>query len=611
MANRRLQFLSCVPEFLATGQATPTSYRYIAVGTPAEVATMIPNFYAAHPEYNLAGKVQGIGYGWQKYVVETSGKVLMTVRGAAGGMTCYSDMTIHPVTGKIVYKNNGVVAVNRGCRGGRGAKLQAEVKLNAGDILYILVGMRGWCNYNNIDYGAGGGGASVVLRVNPNGPYRFGPTGEQVDVIMVAGGGGGPYDSNYCENANIVGKDASYNNGANTNGGSSNRSRGGAGLTGNGAAGSGGNQAYSILSGNPSYTSGFGTTYQGGWGGGGGSWNGGGGGGGYSGGSATDAYGGDGGTSYMNPLYCTEIFRGYATVELDSERNLTNPWIAYGHVEMEVLRSKDKLILVKDNGVYKWFNGREFIDDTPDKSSAPNQWEDIPEEDLEDIFSDYPSEATFKKYGNTVITNASGLTKGNVRFLIKSITPDDILARDERLTISGNVNGAIVKMNKDVKLSDVSEFLSAGTISNLTDTIVRFAISKDHGKSWLTYKDGIWRPLDISSKLTFQDDGCSLSLINTIPVTDWIGLKTKELRFAFCITQIGSSANQFKLEEVYFMINQTGSWRGAKESDFDYEYISSDQLRVTFKAAGNYKVNYLDKIESEPEDEDTENAITT
>lgn len=599
MANRKFQFLSCVNEFLDTGVATPTSYRYIAVGTPTEVATIVPNFYASHPEYNLAGKVQGIGYGWQKYTVETSGKVLMTVRGAAGGMTCYSDMTINPVTGKIVYRSNGVVAVNRGCRGGRGAKLQAEVKLSAGDVLYILVGMRGWCNYNNVDYGAGGGGASVVLRANPNGPYRFGPTGEQVEVLMVAGGGGGPFDSAYGEDPNKIGKDASYQDGANTNGGSSSSSRGGAGLTGNGAGGSGGNPAYSILSGNPSYTSGFGTTHQGGWGGGGGSYDGGGGGGGYSGGTApNNAYGGYGGTSYINPLYCTEVFRGYATVELDSERNMVNPWIAYGHVEIEVLRSKDKLIIVKDNDVYKWFNGREFIDDTPDKPSATNQWEPIPEEDLAELFSEYPSEETFKKYGNTVITNTSGLTRGNVRFLIKSIAPDNILSRDERLSISGNVNGAIVKMNKDCKLSDVSEFLSTGTVSNLTDTVVRFAISKDHGNNWLTYKDGLWRPLDITNKQEFQDDGCSLSLINSIPVTDWINLKTKELRFAFCITQIGSSANQFKLEEVYFMINQTGSWRGAKESDFDYEYISSDQLKVTFKTEGNYKVNYMDKITS-------------
>lgn len=597
MANRRLQFLSCVNEYLETGAPTPTNYRYIAVGTPAEVATMIPDFYANHTECNLAGKVQGIGYGWQKYQVETSGKVLMTVRGAAGGMTCYSDMTIHPVTGKIVYKSNGNPAPNRGCRGGRGAKLQAEIKLAAGDILYILVGMRGWCNYNNVDYGAGGGGASVVLRVNPNGPYKFSPTGEKVDVLMVAGGGGGPYDSSYGEDPNRMGKDASFNDGLNTNGGTSANARGGAGLTGNGSSGSGGNIAYSLLSGNPSYTSSFGQVHQGGWGGGGGSYDGGGGGGGYSGGAArSNSYGGEGGTSYMNPLYCTEVFRGYATVELDSERNMSNPWIAYGQVEIEVLRSKDKLILVKDNGVYKWFNGREFIDDTPDKPSAPNQWEAVPTADLADIFSDYPSEATFKKYGNTVITNTSGLTKGNVRFLIKSITPDDIASRQESLSISGNVNGAIIKMNKDAKLSDVSEFLSAGTVSNLTDTVVRFAVSKDHGNSWLTYKDGMWKTIDITSKQTFQDDGCSLSLINTIPVTDWTNLKTKELRFAFCITQIGSSANQFKLEEVYFMINQTGSWKGAKESDFDYEYISSDQLKVTFKVAGSYKVNYLDKV---------------
>ena len=82
--------------------------------------------------------------------------------------------------------------------------------------------------------------------------------------------------------------------------------------------------AYNLLSGTPMTTSPTSARY-GAWGGGGSPYDGGGAGAGYSGGTAANSRGGTGGTSYINPTLCTEIFRGYATVAEDSGRNLTNP----------------------------------------------------------------------------------------------------------------------------------------------------------------------------------------------------------------------------------------------------------------------------------------------
>ena len=250
----------------------------------------------------------------------------------------------------------------------------------------MLVGMRGWCN-NGSDYGSGGGGASVVLKDNPAGTYTFAPLNRKVDVLFVAGGGGGCLDSSF-GNATYYGLDAVTSNGTNTNGGTSSHTRGGAGLTGNGAGGSGGNQAYAILSGTPSHTT-LNTTHYGGWGGGGGSYDGGGSGGGYSGGNSRgNGAGGSGGTSYINPSLCSEISRGYATVEADSERNLTNPWTAYGFIELELGRDESKYILAKDSEGYKYFDGAECLDGTV-RPIFTNQWKLIDNQSV-------PEEITYK-----------------------------------------------------------------------------------------------------------------------------------------------------------------------------------------------------------------------
>lgn len=141
-----LKFKSCAKggEYNGLGAVTPSSYHYIGVESPSNIVNYINNSYASDSE--LAGKVTGIGYGWQKYIIPTPGKIKFTVRGSAGGATGSSGYKIDPITG---------VVTGNGNRPGRGAKLVGEARLKKNDILYMLVGMRGWCNNGN-DWGGGG-----------------------------------------------------------------------------------------------------------------------------------------------------------------------------------------------------------------------------------------------------------------------------------------------------------------------------------------------------------------------------------------------------------------------------------------------------------------------
>lgn len=564
-----LGFQSCAykAEFTTTGTQTPSDYWHIAVQTPANIVNYINNFYATDP--NLAGKVTGIGYGWQQYTVETTGIIRFSVRGAAGGTTG-SSIKIDPVTGDVTGSGN---------RGGRGAKVEGTSNLKKGDILYILVGFRGWCN-NGSDWGAGGGGASVVLLDNPNGAYTFAPLGKKVDVLFVAGGGGGGYDSSF--SPSYYGRDAKYTDGTNTNGGSANGGAGGAGLTGNGQGGSSRSNSYSLLSGNPSTTSSFGQVHLGAWGGGGGPYDGGGGGGGYSGGNTYSNTYGDGGTSYINPDLCEETFRGYATVAEDSQRNLENPWTAYGYVELELGRDITKLILAQDSQGYKYFNGQYNIDGTTN-ATYTDQWELLADQSI-------PSQDIYDTYGKCIITNSTGL-QDKVKFLISSDKPD------ETLLITGNINGAIVEQTKDFNTSDVSTLKSFSIDGDLTNTITNFAVSKDSGGTWQTYSSGNWVDIDITNKNDFQTNGYDLSQISTIPLTDWKTYMSKKLRFAFCITQYNNHSATL-LKTIKYIANLTASWKHFTEDQATYEYLSDTELKVTFLQSGNYKVNYLDELTS-------------
>ena len=369
-------------------------------------------------------------------------------------------------------------------------------------------------------------------------------------------------------------------NGTNTNGGSASGGSGGAGLTGNGAKGNGPSPSYSLLSGSV-FTNALYAIHYGGWGGGGCPYDGGGAGAGYSGGNALgNSKGGAGGTSYINPNLCEEVSRGYATVDADSGRNLTNPWTAYGFVELELGRDEGKFILAKDSGGYKYFDGAECIDGST-KSTFTNQWQLLTSQSI-------PEEDTYKEYGNCIINNRIGLLD-DVRFLVMSKEPK------ETINISGHINGALIEQIQDVSISDISLIKSITSTHNTENLDVRFAMSKNNGKTWQTYNSGSWDDIDIHNKQEFMNNGWSLSQFVTIPLEDWNSYKAKTIRFAACITQNGPNGKTI-LDNIREIADLVGSWRHFKESEAQYEYISDTELKVTFLEGGNYKVNYLDQL---------------
>ena len=50
------------------------------------------------------------------------------------------------------------------------------------------------------------------------------------------------------------------------------------------------------------------------------------------------------------------------------------------------------------------------------------------------------------------------------------------------------------------------------------------------------------------------------------------------------------------INSIKITVDLVGSWRHAKESQVEYEYVSDTDLKVTFLEDGDYKVNYMDKI---------------
>lgn len=311
----------------AIGGSTMSIQHYVGIANN-NAATLQTQLNTMYKGTSLEGLVTGVGaFSWQKFICPANGVMTATVRGGAGGVASAKAVTINANTG---------VASDSKSSPGRGAKVVGSFAVHKEDILYISVGFRGYTSNGSSSWGAGGGGASTILRVNPNGAYTFALTNEKVDVLMVAGGGGGCASTTYTGNTAWKGGDASPNDGTSTLGGvvtgtvvSNNFSAGGGGLTGDGQGNGNvsgtpnGKETYAILKGTINLNGG--TTSKPCWGSGGAGQVAGGGGGGYSGGNSTSRMGGYGGSSYMNPTYVTAISRGYATVAEDSTRDLVNP----------------------------------------------------------------------------------------------------------------------------------------------------------------------------------------------------------------------------------------------------------------------------------------------
>ena len=563
--------------FVSRTGTAGSSYVY-PTGEPtyANVRNAFLTTYSSDPLLNN-DQVKAIGYGWQKWIVPKNAIAEMTVRGACGG---------HSATTTAVFnQSTGLYTSGIGCRGGRGAKLKGNVSLNKGDILYILVGIRGWCN-RVVNYGAHGGGASVVLRDNPAGTYTFAPLNRKVDVLFVAGGGGGSWDEpTVANNATHIGKDAIFTNGANTLGYTQNGSgpRPGAGLTGNSAVincnfSPPRNQTiYNLLAGIPADATSSrgscvapeaGVPTTGTWGSAGGGYNGGGGGSGYSGGSVSDTTGGNGGTSYINPSLVTELFRGYETDPA------MNPYSIPGSIQI-TLPGKDEA---------EWFLARD-AEGNKRWEPSQNKWVLIPNQGSLTAL-DYETYGTVRS-----INGVSGLIDGEIEILCSSPYPT------KSLTITGLVRVQLVKCNFEMSLVQVDVFKS-WNLNNLHPSVtIKVAVSVDHGLTYKILASNIWTTIDINNKDFFYAQGITLQDLNTIPNGKWKELGATNLRFAFIVHQ-NASYNNPVLSSIELVADLLGSWRKAIHgTNYDYEYISPDTCKITINTAGDYKINYLDQVD--------------
>lgn len=258
-----------------------------------------------------------------------------------------------PVTAKYqIVTMGGSGGRNPNYMGGLGSILQAEVQLNKGDILKILVGQGGTGKSDNCNTGAGGG---TFVTYKDNTP------------IIIAGGGGGTASVNG-QNAVTTrnGGTATQGSAGGTNGAGGNANQGpsGAGYSGNGAAaqwgdigGTNNGIAQSFINGgqggsstqqSPNVLGGFG----GGASGHGNCCIGGGGGGGYSGGGgAASCQGGGGGGSFIiasanNVNTSNGTYDGSSTFNGSSIVNL-NSWNTQGSPSNGAFAPSGSVIITK------------------------------------------------------------------------------------------------------------------------------------------------------------------------------------------------------------------------------------------------------------------------
>ena len=256
-----------------------------------------------------------------------------------------------PTTGSYRIRTMGASAGRTpSFTGGRGVIIQADVALNKGDVIKILVGQGGTGKSDDCNTGAGGG---TFVTFNDN------------TIILIAGGGGAfgnGIDAVTTRNGGSATNGSA--GGTNGSGGVANQGPSGAGYSGNGAAAQWGSLggvnngiAQSFLNGgqggssvqqNPNVLGGFG----GGASGHGNCCIGGGGGGGYSGGGgATSCTGGGGGGSFIittgtNVQTSTGTYDGSGSFNGSAITNL-NVWNTYGTATSGVFAPSGSVTITK------------------------------------------------------------------------------------------------------------------------------------------------------------------------------------------------------------------------------------------------------------------------
>ncbi|MGJ8661716.1 MAG: glycine-rich protein, partial [Bacteroidota bacterium] len=277
----------------ANSSWSQTSYTFTSCGATGSSGPTQTQANSAYTGTNLAGNVTITG-GIQYWTVPATGNYKISAYGAQGG----------------------------GANGGLGALIEGEFTLTQNQVIRILVGQQGITQSGNPNSVGGGGGTFVIMN----------PAATTSDILVIAGGGGGcasalyptkngnigPSGNNGVIDAGVANPDGAGGTGGNGGnksvvGCSLDRGAGGGGFLTNGGSicqtvgiGDGGS---SFLNGGQGGT-GTGPGAQGGFGGGGATWQtgfrGSGGGGGFSGGGAgqinsvSPNHAGGGGGSYNN-----------------------------------------------------------------------------------------------------------------------------------------------------------------------------------------------------------------------------------------------------------------------------------------------------------------------
>ncbi len=430
--------------------------------------------------------------------------------------------------------------------GGKGAKLTGKIALKKGDIIYVLVGQVGWSNPSWADWGGGGGGASAVLLANTaSGKFTFEPGNQKVDAIFVAGGGGGAADNGF---SGKHGYNANINNGTNTNAGLSDYPTGGAGLTGSTTL------SPTILSGKAS------SYHRCAFGGGGRPYDGGGGGGGYSGGNGNNnALGGYGGTSWIDSRVTN------TTRALDTG-------VMHGYVQMVITDEVTKSILAQDSEGYKYFN------------STLSKWQ-LMTKQTTPITSDY------KTYGVSKATNINGLQKETVKFLLMSTETNGTV------DVTGIISPKLLIPNYSISTFDIDNIRSVTASISGSGGSFKFVVSNDDMHTWKTLIGNTWTDIDIDDIESVTNNGITTSALNTISSAKWNEIKTNQIAFAVLVEQSSALAT-ISLNSISLRADLVGSWKKALHgTDYDYEYPYTDQVKITFKVSGSYKINYMDSVE--------------
>ena len=150
---KRLLLLFGILSCWMTGYSQVT-YTFTTAGATGNSGPSQANINNAYAGTSLDGTVTSVN-GIQEWVVPQSGLYRISAKGGVGG-----------------------TAIGASTIPGKGALIEGDFFLSAGEVLHILVGQKG---QDRTNYSAGGGGGSFVTKA---------PHNTNASILVIAGGGG-------------------------------------------------------------------------------------------------------------------------------------------------------------------------------------------------------------------------------------------------------------------------------------------------------------------------------------------------------------------------------------------------------------------------------------